>query len=71
MFHTPGKPASIISLSLAQFGDSFPAGKEPMGIRWPERYAPANTAVFVSNQLEMNVPSAPVWEWLIRADLWS
>jgi hypothetical protein len=41
-----------------------------MGIRWPDRYAPANTAVFVSNQLDMNVPPGPVWEWLIRADLW-
>jgi hypothetical protein len=44
--------------------------EEAMGIRWPEEYAPANTAVFVSNQLEMNVPAAGVWEWLIRADLW-
>jgi Polyketide cyclase / dehydrase and lipid transport len=41
-----------------------------MGIRWPEEFAPANTPVFVSNQLEMNVPPAAVWEWLIRADLW-
>jgi Polyketide cyclase / dehydrase and lipid transport len=41
-----------------------------MGVRWPEEHAPANTAVFVSNQLEMNVPPAAVWEWLIRADLW-
>jgi Polyketide cyclase / dehydrase and lipid transport len=41
-----------------------------MGIRWPEEYAPANTAVFVSNQLEMKVQPAVVWEWLIRADLW-
>jgi Polyketide cyclase / dehydrase and lipid transport len=41
-----------------------------MGIRWPEEYAPANTAVFVGNRLEMNVPPERVWEWLIRADLW-
>jgi|HubBroStandDraft_4_1064222.scaffolds.fasta_scaffold252588_1 uncharacterized protein YndB with AHSA1/START domain len=41
-----------------------------MGIRWPEQYAPANTAVFVSNQLEMNAPPEAVWEWLLRADLW-
>jgi uncharacterized protein YndB with AHSA1/START domain len=39
-------------------------------IRWPERYLPAHSAVFVSN--EVIIPAAPeaIWRWLIRAELW-
>jgi uncharacterized protein YndB with AHSA1/START domain len=39
-------------------------------IRWPERFLPANSSVFVSN--EITIPAAPelVWRWLIRAALW-
>jgi hypothetical protein len=40
-------------------------------IRWPERYAPARTAVHVRNEMEMpGVSSEAVWAWLVRARLW-
>ena len=39
-------------------------------IRWPEGYTPDKTKVHVRNQLEMSVPSAAVWAWLVRAELW-
>ena len=39
-------------------------------IRWPEKYSPERTKVHVRNQLEIPAPSAVVWAWLIRAELW-
>ena len=39
-------------------------------VRWPERYLPGNSAVFVRN--EILIPQSPeiVWAWLLRAQLW-
>ena len=39
-------------------------------VRWPDRYLPAKSAVFVRN--EIVIPAAPdvIWSWLIRARLW-
>ena len=39
-------------------------------VRWPERYLPAKSAVFVRN--EIVIPQAPdiVWAWLLRAQSW-
>ena len=39
-------------------------------IRWPERFLPANSAVFVSNEIDIAAPPEDVWRWLIRAELW-
>ena len=42
-----------------------------MSIRWPEYYRPEQTAVHVSNTIDVDAPIDVVWAWLIRADLWS
>jgi uncharacterized protein YndB with AHSA1/START domain len=39
-------------------------------IRWPERFLPANSAVFASNEIAIAAPPEDVWRWLIRAELW-
>ena len=39
-------------------------------IRWPERFLPANSAVFASNEIVIAAPPENVWRWLIRAALW-
>ena len=39
-------------------------------IRWPERFLPANSAVFVSNEITIAAEPETVWRWLIRAELW-
>jgi uncharacterized protein YndB with AHSA1/START domain len=39
-------------------------------IRWPERYEPAKSKVFVSNEIIVPAPVEQVWAWLIRAELW-
>ena len=39
-------------------------------IRWPERFLPANSAVFVSNEITIAAEPEAVWRWLIRAELW-
>lgn len=39
-------------------------------VRWPARYDPANTKVFVSNQLVIPASPVVVWAWLIRAVRW-
>jgi hypothetical protein len=39
-------------------------------IRWPVRYEPANTKVFVSNELVIPAPPEVIWAWLIRAVRW-
>ena len=41
-----------------------------MPIIWPDRYAPARTAVQVSNEITISAPPSAVWAWLIRATLW-
>lgn len=40
------------------------------GIRWPEKYAPANAPVHVRNEFEISAPVDRVWSWLIRAKGW-
>ena len=39
-------------------------------IRWPERYDPCATSVFVSNRHAVAAPPSAVWAWLVRARLW-
>jgi Polyketide cyclase / dehydrase and lipid transport len=39
-------------------------------IIWPERYSIANTAVHVSNELEIPASADVIWAWLVRASLW-
>jgi uncharacterized protein YndB with AHSA1/START domain len=39
-------------------------------VRWPERFLPARTQVFVQNEIVIPAPPARVWAWLIRAELW-
>ena len=39
-------------------------------IRWPPEFAPDQCGVHVSNELEMTVPAADVWSWLVHARLW-
>ncbi len=39
-------------------------------IRWPERYHPDNTPVFVTNEIVSPAPAEAVWAWLVRAALW-
>ena len=41
-----------------------------MEIIWPERYSQKNTAVHVSNEIEIPAPPEVLWAWLIRAPLW-
>jgi hypothetical protein len=41
-----------------------------MEIHWPSRYSPSQTAVHVSNELDMDAKAVAAWAWLIRADLW-
>ena len=43
---------------------------ESPGINWPEACLPANTSVFVTNELIIPTPPADIWAWLIRAQLW-
>ena len=49
--------------------ESRPTGMKT-DIRWPERFLPANSAVFVSNEIEIAAEPETVWRWLIRAELW-
>ena len=42
-----------------------------MGIVWPERYSTGNSAVHVSNEIEISAPPEIIWAWLVRASLWS
>jgi hypothetical protein len=39
-------------------------------IRWPERYAPETSAVFVHNELLMHATPAAIWRTLLRAEEW-
>ena len=39
-------------------------------VRWPARYSPATTPVYVRNELDMEAPAGDVWAWLVRAQLW-
>lgn len=41
-----------------------------MEIIWPDKYSADNTAVHVSNEIE--IPAAPdiIWAWLVRAAQW-
>jgi hypothetical protein len=41
-----------------------------MPIRWPERYHPDRTGVFVTNSLTVTVAPEILWAWMIRATLW-
>lgn len=41
-----------------------------MGITWPERYNVDNTAVHLSNEIEISATPQVVWAWLVRASLW-
>jgi uncharacterized protein YndB with AHSA1/START domain len=38
--------------------------------RWPDRYTPANSAVFVRNEIAIAAPPEVVWAWLLRAEAW-
>jgi uncharacterized protein YndB with AHSA1/START domain len=38
--------------------------------RWPERYLPAKSAVFVRNEIVIAAPPDHIWPWLLRAELW-
>ncbi|MGA7861272.1 MAG: SRPBCC domain-containing protein [Thermoplasmata archaeon] len=44
--------------------------KDPPTIRWPERFAPDRAPVHVRNEIDVPVPPAQVWPWLVRAVLW-
>ncbi len=39
-------------------------------VRWPEPYLPANTHVFVHNEIVIPCPAAAIWPWLLRAERW-
>jgi uncharacterized protein YndB with AHSA1/START domain len=39
-------------------------------IRWPAKYLPAQTHVFVSNEIVIPAPPEAIWAWLVRAELW-
>jgi hypothetical protein len=39
-------------------------------IRWPERYHPDRTPVWVTNEIRSPAPVDAVWAWLVRAALW-
>ena len=39
-------------------------------IRWPERYLPARSAVFVHNEIVIAAPAGAVWRTLLRAEEW-
>jgi hypothetical protein len=39
-------------------------------IRWPARFEPSATPIFVSNRREVSAPASAVWAWLVRARLW-
>jgi hypothetical protein len=39
-------------------------------IKWPDRYHPSRTGVFVSNSLTVSARPQLLWAWLIRAQLW-
>ncbi len=41
-----------------------------MPITWPDRYAPANVAARVSNEITIAAPPAAVWAQLLRAQDW-
>jgi len=38
--------------------------------RWPDRYLPAKSAVFVRNEIVISAPPEAIWPWLLRAELW-
>lgn len=39
-------------------------------VRWPPRFDPANSNVFVSNKIVINAAPEMVWAWLVAAKLW-
>ncbi len=39
-------------------------------VRWPSEYDPANTKVFVSNQITIAAEPEVIWAWLVRAQQW-
>jgi uncharacterized protein YndB with AHSA1/START domain len=39
-------------------------------LRWPDRYLPAKSAVFVRNEIVIPATPAEVWPWLLRAEVW-
>lgn len=39
-------------------------------IRWPVKFEPQNTKVFVSNELIMPAPADRVWAWLLAVKTW-
>jgi hypothetical protein len=41
-----------------------------MDINWPERYNHSNTAVHVSNEIQIAASPEVLWAWLVRAPLW-
>ena len=40
-------------------------------IHWPPAFAPAVSAVFVSNRIDINASPEKVWYWLTNAPSWS
>ena len=47
-----------------------PAAIQNEAIRWPEKYLPAKTHVFASNELVIPATPEVIWAWLIRAEQW-
>ena len=45
-------------------------GSKDQAIRWPEKFRPEKSPVFVSNRLTMDVAPERVWAWLVRAVWW-
>lgn len=41
-----------------------------MKIKFPARYEPANSPVFVHNEININATPETVWSWLINAASW-
>jgi hypothetical protein len=39
-------------------------------IRWPEKYLPAKTHVFASNEIVIRATPEVIWAWLILAEEW-
>ena len=39
-------------------------------IRWPERFLPTKSAVFVRNEIVIAAAPEYIWSWLLRAELW-
>jgi hypothetical protein len=41
-----------------------------LSIRWPDRYAPARTAVHAGTEIDCSASPEDVWHWLVRAADW-